>query len=73
VGVAVYERGHHRPPAEGDARLLEWTIELPQAEDVTAASQSLVAAGYQAETASNGEAAVLTVDPWGTRVRLRAG
>ncbi len=72
LGTNTWAGSGARPPAEGDARLLEWTIELPAAADVTAASQSLVAAGYSAEAASNGDTAVLTVDPWGTRVRLRA-
>lgn len=73
LGTNTWAGSGARPPAEGDARLLEWTIELPQAADVTAASRSLVAAGYPAEAASEGDTAVLTVDPWGTRVRLRAG
>lgn len=73
LGTNTWAGSGARPPAEGDARLLEWTIELPQAADVTAASRSLVAAGYPAEAASEGDTAVLTVDPWGTRVRVRAG
>ena len=56
------------PPAADDARLLEWTIELPDRKSLRAACESLVSAGYDAE-AQNGD--VVVRDPWGTLVRLR--
>jgi catechol 2,3-dioxygenase len=58
------------PAAEGDARLLEWEIVLPGEADVEAAASSLEAAGVAVTRDPGGTAAS---DPWGTRVRLRAG
>ncbi|HEU5219207.1 MAG TPA: VOC family protein, partial [Gemmatimonadales bacterium] len=48
---------------EGDARLLEWTVTLPEAEQVSAAANSLRAGGYQ--VFREGKDAV-SADPWGT-------
>ena len=59
------------PTAEDEARLVEWTIELPAREDVDAAAASVARAGLAAER--DGETGDLVVrDPWGTAVRLRA-
>jgi catechol 2,3-dioxygenase len=55
--------------AEGDARLLEWTVQLPDRTDVEAAARSLTASGYQVRQDS-GDA--VTMDPWGNAVRLTA-
>ncbi len=56
-------------PSHGDARLLEWTIVLPAADDVSAAANSVAGAGY----ATTREAADhIITDPWGTRFRLTA-
>jgi catechol 2,3-dioxygenase len=52
---------------DGDARLLEWEILLPDSDSRRAAAESLISAGYGAAT--TGDASVV-VDPWGTRVRL---
>ena len=52
-----------------DARLLEWELLLPSADDVDAAEASLVSAGHP--VARDGNGAVVR-DPWGTRVRFRA-
>jgi catechol 2,3-dioxygenase len=71
------------PPAEGDARLVEWTVELPNAADVDAAAASLAAVGQAAGRADGGgddggggggggSRDVVARDPWGTAVRLRA-
>lgn len=57
------------PAADADAKLLEWTLELPEAEHVTSAAESLEAAGYPAERSADGE--IETRDPWGTRLRMR--
>ena len=57
------------PRAEGqDARLLEWVIELPSAEDIDAAARSLAEAGHAVDRSGDG---VAVGDPWGTSVRLR--
>jgi catechol 2,3-dioxygenase len=56
------------PRAEaGDARLLEWVIEMPNALDVREAARSLETASHTIEW-NAGRAIVL--DPWGTRVCL---
>ena len=55
------------PASDGDARLLEWTIVLPDASDVADAARSLRAAGFGAEAS---EDSVVATDPWGTSVRL---
>ena len=60
--------GARRPEAE-DARLLEWTIELPAADDVEAVAASLQRASYSSERADDGS--LLARDPWGTAVRVR--
>ena len=57
-----------QPPADGDARLLEWPIELPDAASVDAAAASLANAGHAAER-EHGE--LVTRDPWGTQLRVR--
>ena len=58
-----------RPSEEGDARLLEWTIELPDPKSVQELARSLADAGYPAQAASG--SAITTRDPWGTGLRLR--
>jgi catechol 2,3-dioxygenase len=52
---------------EGDARLLEWIIQLPEQESVEAAARSLGGAGQQ--ITRSGVDAIAT-DPWGTNLRL---
>ena len=54
-------------PGPADARLLEWTIELPSAADADAAAASLQRAGHAADRS---ESAWVVRDPWGTPVRL---
>jgi catechol 2,3-dioxygenase len=58
------------PATDNDARLLEWTVQLPSGKDVYEAARSLAAGGH--EIAQDGEDAV-SADPWGTRVRLTTG
>lgn len=53
--------------ADGDARLLEWTIEVPARADIEGAAWSLTAAGYPA--VREGDDAIAS-DPWGTAVRI---
>jgi catechol 2,3-dioxygenase len=69
LGTNTWAGPDARPPAEDEARLLEWTIELPRAADVRAAARSLTQAGYDVEEAG---ADAVARDPWGTPVRLRA-
>ena len=70
VGTNTWAGPTARPPEPDDARLLEWTIELPTPEDVTDVERSLALAGHEVERAS-GDAIVAT-DPWGTAVRLQS-
>jgi Predicted ring-cleavage extradiol dioxygenase len=70
LGTNVWAGPGARPPADGDARLLEWTIELPTSTDVADAASSVRNTGYSVEDASNEDAVV--TDPWGTRIRLAA-
>lgn len=57
-----------RPAGEGDARLLDWELLVPSAEDVAEASASLRSAGYRVETSPDG---AVSTDPWGTGLRIR--
>jgi catechol 2,3-dioxygenase len=57
------------PAGEADAKLLEWTLELPDAESVAAAAESLERAGYAVVRAA--DEALVTRDPWGTQLRVR--
>ena len=69
LGTNIWAAG--APQArEGDARLLEWTVRLPEGHHVDAAAKSLSSGGY--EVSREGGDAV-SIDPWGTRVRITAG
>jgi catechol 2,3-dioxygenase len=67
LGVNTWAAGA-APAGDGDAKLLEWTLELPGREHLAAAAASLEAAGYPALAAPDGH--VVTRDPWGTQLRL---
>jgi catechol 2,3-dioxygenase len=56
-------------PSPDLAQLLAWELVVPAAADVAAVARSLRAGAYRAEET---EAEVVAVDPWGTRVRIRA-
>jgi catechol 2,3-dioxygenase len=60
------------PPADEDARLLEWTIQLPDEASLGRIGESLTRAGHPAD-AERGSAQLVTRDPWGTQLRLVAG
>jgi catechol 2,3-dioxygenase len=51
----------------GDARLLEWTIQLPEGAAVEGAAESLLAGGYEVRREAKD---VVSTDPWGTRIRI---
>lgn len=73
LGANTWAGSGAMPPAADDARLLEWTIELPDAASLAGAAESLARAGYAAERDASGreEPEVVTRDPWGTQIRLR--
>ena len=58
------------PPSPDDARLLEWTIQLPDPSSLQALAKSLTDAGRAVE--SPNDSSVITRDPWGTQVRVEA-
>lgn len=66
LGANTWAAGAPRAK-EGDARLLEWTIRLPEAAAVDGAAESLTAGGF--EVTREGKDAVST-DPWGTGLRI---
>jgi catechol 2,3-dioxygenase len=70
LGANTWAGSGATPATERDARLLDWTIVLPDAASVDAAAESLERGGHAAERE---EGELVTRDPWGTRVRLRAG
>lgn len=70
VGVNTWAGPAARSPDDADARLLEWTLELPHAAAVAAVRRNIERGGRAVEDAS-GEAIVVR-DPWGTAVRVTA-
>ena len=58
-----------RRAGDEDARLLQWTLEPPEAADVEAVARRLEAAGHAC--AREGDDIVAS-DPWGTALRVRA-
>ncbi|HEU4628592.1 MAG TPA: VOC family protein [Gemmatimonadaceae bacterium] len=73
LGTNTWAGSGARPPEADEARLVEWTIELPDAASVAVAATSLASAGYPTESAvdASGAPGIVTRDPWGTAVRLR--
>lgn len=69
LGLNTWAGPNARRPSNDDARLLEWRIELPSADDVRKTADSLAAAGHDVRV--DGDDRVGT-DPWGTAVRLHA-
>ena len=72
LGTNTWAGRDAQPPTEADAQLLEWTIELPDATALAPIADSLVRAGHPVERVGEGgaEPALLTKDPWGTRLRV---
>jgi catechol 2,3-dioxygenase len=71
LGTNTWAGPAARPSDDATARLLEWTIELPDAASVESVRAQLEHAGYPVEREGAGE--VVTRDPWGTRIRLCVG
>jgi catechol 2,3-dioxygenase len=74
LGTNTWAGTGARPTAPDEAGLKEWTIELPDAASLAAAAESLAGAGHPVERADGplGAPEVVTRDPWGTQIRLRA-
>jgi catechol 2,3-dioxygenase len=72
LGTNTWAGAGARPPAPDEARLLEWSIDLPHAASLGAVQGSLTGAGYAAESSGTADAPeLITRDPWGTQLRLR--
>lgn len=56
---------------EDEARLIEWTIEVPTVEDVVALTASAAAHGHEPADDGASPGSILLRDPWGTAVRIR--
>jgi len=67
LGVNTWAGPNAPPSGEKDARLLEWRMIFPSADDARAGADRLVAAGRDVEAA--GDDWIVT-DPWGTKLRL---
>ena len=70
LGTNTWAGPGAEPPAADDARLLEWTVQVPAALDVAAVERSLVLGGHVTERTS--PQAIVARDPWGTAVRVEA-
>jgi catechol 2,3-dioxygenase len=71
LGTNTWAGSDATPATAEDARLLEWSIELPSSGDVDRVARSLVNGGFAAERDGAGD--LVTHDPWGTAVRLGGG
>ncbi|MCX5763376.1 MAG: VOC family protein [Gemmatimonadetes bacterium] len=75
VGTNIWGAAGASPARADEAALVEWTIELHDAEGITAGdaldavAEGLRRGGFAIERDALGE--VVTQDPWGTAVRLR--
>jgi catechol 2,3-dioxygenase len=67
LGLNTWAGRQAPAPAERDARLLEWRMRLPSADDVRGVARRLVEAGHDVAEV-DGDWVV--ADPWGTRLRL---
>ncbi|MBA3853445.1 MAG: glyoxalase [Gemmatimonas sp.] len=68
LGTNLWAGPLAQPAADDEARLLEWTIEVPAAHDVRDVSQSLLRGGFAVEAPTDGS--IVVGDPWGTKVRI---
>ena len=69
LGLNTWAGHGAAPPGPDDARLLEWTVELPTSADADAAALSLEQAGNPVDRSGTG---LVAVDPWGTPLRIVA-
>ncbi|HZI75666.1 MAG TPA: VOC family protein [Gemmatimonadales bacterium] len=69
LGTNTWAGSGAAPARPHDARLLEWTIELPDAASVNAVHENLARAGHSGDLRDD-QTELVTRDPWGTQVRL---
>lgn len=74
LGTNLWAGPGATPPPSDEARLLEWTLDLPTEASLRAAVESLEERGYDVAWEEGGDdgGTAATSDPWGTGVRLRA-
>ena len=70
VGVNTWA-GSAAGAGPGEARLLEWTLELPDTTSLAALHANLAAGGHTSERLADDS--FVARDPWGTQVRVRTG
>jgi catechol 2,3-dioxygenase len=68
LGTNTWSPGPSARPDE--ARLLEWTLQVPSSADVDAVEASVAAAGHATTRDESGR--VRVADPWGTVIRAKA-
>jgi catechol 2,3-dioxygenase len=74
LGTNVWAGPGATPALEDEARLLEWTIDLPTIEEVAAIQARLANAGHRPPTSGTDPigTSFVVADPWGTPLRVRA-
>ena len=72
LGTNTWAGTNATAPQENDARLLEWTLEFPEEAGLPTLAASLTDLGYGVEEASAEGPELVTRDPWGTQLRVRA-
>jgi catechol 2,3-dioxygenase len=72
LGANTWAGAGATPPQASDARLLEWTIELPDDASLSALEQSITRGGYSVQRDTPDTSELVVRDPWGTHIRLRA-
>ena len=68
LGVNTWAGATAAPAGRDEARLLEWTLHLPEVAEVEKVAERLEAAGHSCEREGD---AIVASDPWGTSLRVR--
>jgi catechol 2,3-dioxygenase len=67
LGLNTWAGADAAKPTDADARLVEWRIILPSADDVRATAESLRSSRYEVREEGMD---FIAIDPWNTPVRL---
>ena len=67
LGTNIWAGAGAQPSADNDARLIEWTVVLPNTTSLEQLEQSLHQHGYETERDDDG---LVTRDPWNTQLRV---
>ncbi len=73
LGTNLWAGRNAARPSVDEAQLLEWTLELPDAANVSAVAASLERAGLGQVEIVDSATSLTVADPWGTRVRIVRG